>query len=90
MYITKLCSVYVGSEINTFPFIVSIFFLSRSMVQAVHGKHFSQKQWTKFLNTRAVPWSGVCFADIEVMLCDVPSCYEHGEEEDMEGIITVA
>lgn len=61
------------------------------MVQAVHGKHFSQNKWTKFIKTRAVPGAGVCFAEIEVMLCDIPNRYELREEEEekrrqMEGM----
>ena len=53
-------------------------------MQAVHGKYFSRRKWEKFLRSRAVPGSGVSFAEIEVMLCNVPSIQELMEEEDAE------
>lgn len=42
-------------------------------MQAVHGKYFSKRKWERFLKSRAVPGSGVGFAEVEVMLCDIPS-----------------
>ncbi|KAK7100159.1 trichohyalin-like [Littorina saxatilis] len=46
---------------------------ARWLVQAVHGKYFSKRKWERFLKSRAVPGSGVGFAEVEVMLCDIPS-----------------
>lgn len=51
------------------------------MVQTVHGKFFSRKKWELFLKSRAVPGSGVSFAEIEVILCKIPSRGETRDEE---------
>ena len=48
----------------------------------VHGKFFSKRRWEKFLKGRAVPGSGVTFAEIEVTLCNIPSLQELTEEEE--------
>jgi hypothetical protein len=50
-------------------------------VQAVHGKHFSRRKWDHFVKSRAVPGSDVGFAEIEVMLCDIPSRTEVEDEQ---------
>ncbi|XP_033095240.1 protein MNN4-like [Anneissia japonica] len=42
-------------------------------MEAVHGDLFSKRQWEKFLKNRAVPGSGISFAEIEVDLCNIPS-----------------
>ena len=57
-----------------------LFFL-RWLVQAVHGKYFSRRKWERFLKNRAVPGSSITFAEIEVMLCDIPSKSELAEDE---------
>ncbi|XP_046327334.2 vicilin-like seed storage protein At2g18540 isoform X1 [Haliotis rufescens] len=46
---------------------------ARWLVQTVHGRYFSKRAWEEFLLRRAVPGSGVSFAEIEVLLCDIPS-----------------
>ncbi|XP_067679332.1 trichohyalin-like [Haliotis asinina] len=46
---------------------------ARWLVQTVHGRYFSKRTWEEFLLRRAVPGSGVSFAEIEVLLCDIPS-----------------
>ncbi|GFR91409.1 trichohyalin-like [Elysia marginata] len=51
------------------------------MMQSVHGRYFSPGRWSKFIQSRAVPNSGVAFAEIEVMLCDIPSKKSLEEEE---------
>lgn len=51
------------------------------MMQSVHGRYFSPGKWSNFLKSRAVPNSGVAFAEIEVMLCDIPSKQSLEEEE---------
>ena len=56
----------------------------RWLVQAVHGNYFSRSKWETFLRNRAVPGSGVHFAEIEVMLCNIPSAQELLDEEDAE------
>ncbi|XP_035825821.1 trichohyalin [Aplysia californica] len=50
-------------------------------VQSVHGRFFSPGKWSNFVKSRAVPGSGVTFAEIEVMLCDIPSKQILEEEE---------
>ncbi|XP_011437089.3 golgin subfamily A member 6-like protein 4 isoform X3 [Magallana gigas] len=42
-------------------------------VQTVHGRHFSKKKWDEFVKCRPVPGSPVAFAEIEVMLCNIPN-----------------
>ncbi|OWF56342.1 Reticulocyte binding protein 2-like b [Mizuhopecten yessoensis] len=54
---------------------------ARWMVQTVHGKFFSRKKWETFLKSRAIPGSGVAFAEIEVLLCSIPSRGESRDEE---------
>ena len=56
----------------------------RWFVQMVHGDLFSKKKWENFLRHRAVPGSGVTFAEIEVTLCNIPSFEELMEEEEEE------
>ena len=58
--------------------------ISRWFVQMVHGDLFSKRKWETFLRLRAVPGSGVTFAEIEVMLCNIPSMEELLEEEEEE------
>ena len=53
-------------------------------MQMVHGEFFSKHKWETFLRQRAVPGSGVTFAEIEVILCDIPSLAELLEEEKHE------
>nr|KAG5713950.1 hypothetical protein BaRGS_020278 [Batillaria attramentaria] len=57
---------------------------ARWLIQAVHGKHFSRQKWERFLKSRAVPGSSIGFAEIEVMLCDIPSRTELKDEEDLQ------
>ncbi|ELU04993.1 hypothetical protein CAPTEDRAFT_200424 [Capitella teleta] len=45
----------------------------RWLVRAMHGQFFSRLRWRKFLNSRDVPGNPVTFAEIEVMLCNIPS-----------------
>ena len=56
----------------------------RWLVQSVHDRFFSKRKWEKFLRGRAVPGSGVSFAEIEVMLCDIPSITDILDEEEEE------
>ncbi|KAK3781008.1 hypothetical protein RRG08_046312 [Elysia crispata] len=51
------------------------------MMQSVHGRYFSPGRWSNFIKSRAVPTSGIAFAEIEVMLCDIPSKQSLEEEE---------
>jgi hypothetical protein len=53
-------------------------------MQMVHGDFFSRHKWEAFLRHRAVPGSGVSFAEIEVMLCNIPSNQDRMEEEEEE------
>ncbi|GFO37104.1 trichohyalin-like [Plakobranchus ocellatus] len=53
------------------------------MMQSVHGRYFSPGKWSSFIKSRAVPTSKIAFAEIEVMLCDIPS-KKSLEEEEME------
>lgn len=46
---------------------------ARFLFQAVHDDFFSPRRWLKFLRSRAVPGSGISFAEIEVPLCDIPT-----------------
>lgn len=46
---------------------------ARWFVQTVHGRHFSKKKWDEFVKCRPVPGSPVAFAEIEVMLCNIPN-----------------
>ena len=57
------------------------FLLFRWLVQAVHGKYFSRRKWDRFVKNRAVPGSNVGFAEIEVMLCDIPSKSELADDQ---------
>ena len=50
-------------------------------MQSVHGRYFSPGRWSNFIKSRAVPTSGIAFAEIEVMLCDIPSKQSLEEEE---------
>ena len=59
-------------------------FLTSWLVKSVHGPHFSKCGWEKFLSGRAVPASAVSFAEIEVLLCDIPSLAEIMDEEEEE------
>lgn len=52
------------------------------MVQAVHGKYFSKRKWEYFVTHRPAPGSGVSFAEIEVMLCDIPNRMETLDEQN--------
>ncbi|XP_060077748.1 trichohyalin-like [Ylistrum balloti] len=54
---------------------------ARWMVQTVHGKFFSRKKWETFIKSRAIPGSGVSFAEIEVLLCNIPSRDESRDEQ---------
>ncbi|XP_076462524.1 uncharacterized protein LOC143294889 [Babylonia areolata] len=54
---------------------------ARWLMQAVHGRCFSRPKWERFVKGRAVPGSGVGFAEIEVMLCDIPSRTEREVEQ---------
>ncbi|XP_069127879.1 uncharacterized protein [Argopecten irradians] len=54
---------------------------ARWMVQTVHGKFFSKRKWEVFIKSRAVPGSGVSFAEIEVLLCNIPNRDESREEQ---------
>ena len=61
-------------------------------VQTVHGRHFSRKRWEEFVRSRPIPGSPVAFAEIEVMLCNIPNrldlMTEKMElEKEKEGII---
>lgn len=42
-------------------------------VQTVHGRHFSKRKWEEFVRSRPIPGSSVAFAEIEVMLCNIPN-----------------
>lgn len=60
----------------------------------MHGEFFSKRKFEKFLRTRAAPGSGVTFAEIEVMLCNIPSktdllLEEEEERREREGKIIV-
>ncbi|XP_071161642.1 calponin homology domain-containing protein DDB_G0272472-like isoform X3 [Mytilus edulis] len=55
---------------------------ARWMVQAVHGKYFSKRKWEYFVTHRPAPGSGVSFAEIEVMLCDIPNRMETLDEQN--------
>ncbi|XP_078319804.1 uncharacterized protein LOC111120246 isoform X2 [Crassostrea virginica] len=46
---------------------------ARWFVQTVHGRHFSRKRWEEFVRSRPIPGSPVAFAEIEVMLCNIPN-----------------
>ena len=50
-------------------------------METVHGKYFSNWKWEKFIRRRAIPLSGVTFAEIEVDLCNIPSKSDLLEEE---------
>ncbi|KAL8571462.1 hypothetical protein ACOMHN_051168 [Nucella lapillus] len=54
---------------------------ARWLMQAVQGRYFSRRKWDLFVKSRAMPGSGVGFAEIEVMLCDIPSKTERQDEE---------
>lgn len=56
----------------------------RWFVQAIHGKYFSRRLWDMFVRSRAVPGSSMHFAEIEVMLCNIPSIQDLMDEEDAE------
>lgn len=58
------------------------FLCCRWMVQAVHGKYFSKRKWEYFVTHRPAPGSGVSFAEIEVMLCDIPNRMETLDEQN--------
>ena len=47
----------------------------------MHGKYFSRRKWDRFVKNRAVPGSNVGFAEIEVMLCDIPSKSELADDQ---------
>lgn len=53
-------------------------------MQMVHRDLFSKRKWEIFLRHRAVPGSGVTFAELEVMLCNIPSLEELMDEEEEE------
>lgn len=62
----------------------------RWFVQTVHGRHFSKKKWDEFVKCRPVPGSPVAFAEIEVMLCNIPNRLDlqsekMEEEKEREG-----
>ena len=67
-------------------FHVYIYFcdLFRWFVKSVHGEFFSKSKFEKFLRMRAAPGSGVTFAEIEVMLCNIPSKGDLRLEEEEE------
>ncbi|XP_056020296.1 trichohyalin-like isoform X1 [Ostrea edulis] len=46
---------------------------ARWFVQTVHGRHFSKRKWEEFVRSRPIPGSSVAFAEIEVMLCNIPN-----------------
>ncbi|XP_072016669.1 uncharacterized protein [Amphiura filiformis] len=58
---------------------------ARFLFEVVHGDLFSKRRWDKFIRSRAVPGSGLSFAEIEVDLCNIPSreelAMEHMEEQ---------
>jgi len=59
----------------------------RWMVQAMHGKNFSRRKWTSFLQKRAIPGASIAFQEIEVLLCNVKSGLDvllDREEEERE------
>ena len=60
---------------------------ARFLFKMVHGEFFSQRRWTKFLNSRAAKESLISFNEIEVDLCDIPTMgwiEEILEEEEEE------
>lgn len=60
---------------------------ARFLCQAVHDDFFSHRRWLKFLRSRAAPGSGISFAEIEVLLCDIPTMDwldEERQDEDKE------
>ncbi|KAL5015776.1 hypothetical protein ScPMuIL_005365 [Solemya velum] len=59
---------------------------ARWFVEAVHGKFFSKRNWDAFVQNRPMPGTGLSFAEIEVMLCDIPSAYDMHAEEEAERI----
>ncbi len=62
----------------------------RFLFEVVHGDLFSKRRWDKFIKSRAVPGSGISFAEIEVDLCNIPSREELAmerleEQKEKEG-----
>ncbi|XP_025111092.1 vicilin-like seed storage protein At2g18540 isoform X2 [Pomacea canaliculata] len=57
---------------------------ARWLTQAVHGKYFSRRKWDHFLKSRPVPESRIGFAEIEVLLCELPSRASLEEEERLQ------
>ncbi|KAK3600386.1 hypothetical protein CHS0354_016002 [Potamilus streckersoni] len=55
---------------------------ARWLLQAVHGRFFSKKRWDQFLQSRPIVNEDVAFAEIEVMLCDIPNSEEVLKELD--------
>ncbi|KAL3868520.1 hypothetical protein ACJMK2_041321 [Sinanodonta woodiana] len=55
---------------------------ARWLLQAVHGRFFSKKRWDQFLQSRPIVDEDVAFAEIEVMLCDIPNSEEVLKELD--------
>ena len=56
----------------------------RWLVQTVHGDCFSKRKYEHFMRHRNAPGTGVTFAEIEVMLCNIPSRAELLLEEEEE------
>ncbi|KAK2162247.1 hypothetical protein LSH36_101g03021 [Paralvinella palmiformis] len=46
---------------------------ARWFMENAHAPYFSSLRWQRFVKRRAVPGSGVSFAEIEVPLCNIPS-----------------
>ena len=50
----------------------------------MHADCFSKRKFEQFMRQRAAPGTGVTFAEIEVMLCNIPSRAELLQEEEEE------
>jgi len=67
--------------------------LCRWFMENAHAPYFSSLRWQRFVKRRAVPGSGVSFAEIEVPLCNIPSKEDwladlEQERREQEGTLT--